>query len=163
MVSLSEELPKQDAAFTAVVAKIVDTLRNLLNNDPSKLSQHILVNEEDIDGYLLQDWRWNDGRYGVQRGLREMVDVLVKVRTFSINRTNNVSPHSSHCAGNIGNELYRQRHEDKTQQLQPRKGVPHTVAAQEDVRRFYSCGTYTSPDICYQREPFRSIISRCSS
>lgn len=79
LVSLSEELPKQDAAFTAVVAKIVDTLRNLLNNDPSKLSQHILVNEQSVDEYLLQDWRWNEGRYGVQRGLREMVDVLVKV------------------------------------------------------------------------------------
>lgn len=62
------------------MAKIVDTLRNLLNNDPSKLSQHILVNEQSVDEYLLQDWRWNEGRYGVQRGLREMVDVLVKVR-----------------------------------------------------------------------------------
>lgn len=58
----------------------MDTLRNLLNNDPSKLSQHILVNEQSVDEYLLQDWRWNEGRYGVQRGLREMVDVLVKVR-----------------------------------------------------------------------------------
>ena len=80
LVSLSEELPKQDTAFTAVVAKIVDTLRNLLNNDPSKLSQHVLVNEQSVDAYLLQDWRWNEERYGVQRGLREMVDVLVKVR-----------------------------------------------------------------------------------
>ncbi|EIM92755.1 ATPase V1 complex subunit C, partial [Stereum hirsutum FP-91666 SS1] len=86
LVSLSEELPKQDSAFTAVVAKIVDTLRNLLNNDPSKLSQHILVNEQSVDEYLLQDWRWNEGRYGVQRGLREMVDVLVK----EINSIDNV-------------------------------------------------------------------------
>lgn len=62
------------------MAKIVDTLRNLLNNDPSKLAQHILVNEQSVDEYLLQDWRWNEGRYGVQRGLREMVDVLIKVR-----------------------------------------------------------------------------------
>jgi len=36
LVALSEDLPKQDAFFTATVAKTVDTLRNLLNNDPVK-------------------------------------------------------------------------------------------------------------------------------
>lgn len=79
LVVLSEELPKQDAVFTATVAKTVDTLRNLLNNDPSKLAQHIQVNEASVDEYLLNGWKWNEGRYGVQRGLREMVDVLTKV------------------------------------------------------------------------------------
>jgi V-type H+-transporting ATPase subunit C len=78
LIVLSEELPKQDAAFTATVAKTVDTLRNLLNNDPSKLAQHILVNEASVDDYLLNGWMWNEGRYGVQRGLRDMVDILSK-------------------------------------------------------------------------------------
>ncbi|KAI0359182.1 ATPase V1 complex subunit C [Trametes cingulata] len=81
LVTLSEELPKHDAFFTATVAKTVDTLRNLLNNDPSKLSQHILVNERPVDAYLLRGWSWNEGRYGVQRSLREMVDVLNKEMT----------------------------------------------------------------------------------
>lgn len=67
--------------FTAIVAKTVDTLRNLLNNDPSKLAQHIQVNEASVDEYILGGWKWNEGRYGVQRGLREMVEVLVKVCT----------------------------------------------------------------------------------
>ncbi|KAI0307583.1 ATPase V1 complex subunit C [Multifurca ochricompacta] len=62
LIALSEELPKHDATFTAAVAKIVETLRNLLNNDPSKLAQHILVNEK-------------------QRGLRDMTDILVKEMT----------------------------------------------------------------------------------
>ncbi|KAI0034910.1 hypothetical protein K488DRAFT_83517 [Vararia minispora EC-137] len=78
LIALSEELPKQDVYFTSVVAKIVDTLRNLLNNDPSKLSQHVLVNEQSVDQYLTGDWRWNDGRYGTQRSLREMTDILNK-------------------------------------------------------------------------------------
>jgi len=73
-------LPKHDANFTATVAKIVETLRNLLNNDPSKLAQHILINDKAVDDYLLKDWHWNDGRYGTQRGLRDMTDVLVKAR-----------------------------------------------------------------------------------
>ena len=79
-MTLSEELPKHDAFFTATVAKTVDTLRNLLNNDPSKLAQHVLVNEQPVDTYILRGWSWNEGRYGVQRGLREMIDVLSKVR-----------------------------------------------------------------------------------
>ena len=79
MVALSEDLPKQDASFTATVAKTVDTLRNLLNNDPAKLAQHVQVNERQVDEYLLGGWRWNEGRYGTQRSLREMLDVLVKV------------------------------------------------------------------------------------
>ncbi|KAL1952181.1 hypothetical protein VTO73DRAFT_1330 [Trametes versicolor] len=81
LVTLSEELPKHDAFFTATVAKTVDTLRNLLNNDPSKLAQHILVNEQPVDSYVLRGWSWNEGRYGVQRSLREMIDVLNKEMT----------------------------------------------------------------------------------
>jgi hypothetical protein len=65
--------------FTSTVAKTVDTLRNLLNNDPSKLAQHVLVNERSVDDYVFKGWRWNEGRYGVQRSLRETVDVLNKV------------------------------------------------------------------------------------
>ncbi|KAK7463825.1 Vacuolar ATP synthase subunit C [Stygiomarasmius scandens] len=78
LISLSEDLPKQDTFFTNTVAKTVETLRNLLNNDASKLAQHILVNEKPVDDYLLKNWKWNDGRYGVQKGLKEMVDTLNK-------------------------------------------------------------------------------------
>ncbi|TFK41400.1 hypothetical protein BDQ12DRAFT_679405 [Crucibulum laeve] len=81
LIALSEELPKQDAFFTTTVAKTVDTLRNLLNNDPSKLEQHILVDEKSVDSYLLDDWKWNEGRYGVQKSLKEMVDTLNKEMT----------------------------------------------------------------------------------
>ncbi|KAH9947644.1 ATPase V1 complex subunit C [Amylocystis lapponica] len=81
LISLSEDLPKYEASFTATVAKTVETLRNLLNNDPSKLAQHIQVNEQPVDAYLLRDWHWNEGRYGVQRGLRDMLDVLNKEMT----------------------------------------------------------------------------------
>ena len=80
LVALSEELPKQDSYFTSVVAKIVDTLRNLVNNDPQKLAQHILVNEQPVDSYLLDGWRWNEGRYNVQKSLQEVVSTLNKVR-----------------------------------------------------------------------------------
>lgn len=76
LFTLSEDLPKQDAFFTATVAKTVDTLRNLLNNDPSKLGQHVLVDERNVDSYILGGWKWNEGRYPVQRSLRDLVDGL---------------------------------------------------------------------------------------
>lgn len=80
LVTLSEDLPKQDAYFTSVVAKIVDTLRNLLNNDSQRLQQHILVDERPVDDYLLDGWKWNEGRYKVENGLKELMDTLNKVR-----------------------------------------------------------------------------------
>ncbi|KAJ7102165.1 ATPase V1 complex subunit C [Mycena belliarum] len=80
LISLSEDLPKLETFFTTTVAKTVDTLRNLLNNDPSKLTQHILVNEQTVDEYI-KGWKWNEGRYGVQRGLRDIVDALNKEMT----------------------------------------------------------------------------------
>jgi len=78
LITLSEELPKHDSNFTTTVGKIVDTLRNLLNNDPSRLAQHTLVDEKTCDEYLLKGWRWNNGKYALQRSLREIVDGLVK-------------------------------------------------------------------------------------
>ncbi|KZT61094.1 ATPase, V1 complex, subunit C [Calocera cornea HHB12733] len=81
LISLSEELPKYDAFFTAAVAKVVDTLRNLLNNDPQKLTQHTLVEEKTCEEYLLSGWKWNASKYGTQRGLREVVDGLNKEMT----------------------------------------------------------------------------------
>ncbi|CAA7264697.1 unnamed protein product [Cyclocybe aegerita] len=78
LVALSEDLPKLENFFTGTVAKTVDTLRNLLNNDPSKLAQHILIDEKSVDTYLLNGWMWKEGRYDVQKSLRELVDTLNK-------------------------------------------------------------------------------------
>lgn len=78
LISLSDDLPKLEGFFTTTVAKAVDTLRNLLNNDPAKLEQHILVDEKSVDSYLLDGWKWKEGRYDIQKGLRDLVDILNK-------------------------------------------------------------------------------------
>jgi len=88
LLTLSEDLPKIDGFFTSAVAKVVETLRNLLNNDPARLEQHILVNEQSCEDYLLKGWRWNIGKYGVNRNLRDIIDALNKVcrqRGFYLN------------------------------------------------------------------------------
>ena len=79
LLTISEELPRIDGFFTNAVAKIVDTLRNLLNNDPTRLEQHTLVNEQLCDDYILKGWRWNAGKYGINRSLKDIVDALNKV------------------------------------------------------------------------------------
>ncbi|KAL9939601.1 hypothetical protein V8E36_001418 [Tilletia maclaganii] len=77
LISLSDDLPKHDTNFTQVVAKIVDTLRALLNNDESALSQHVLVNEKALDEYML-DWAWNTRKYRVDRSLGEIIEAIAR-------------------------------------------------------------------------------------
>lgn len=68
-----------DGYFTSTVAKVVDTLRNLLNNNPTELERHIVVEEKPCDDYLLKGWCWNVGKYGVNRSLRDIIEALNKV------------------------------------------------------------------------------------
>ncbi|KAK0523062.1 Vacuolar ATP synthase subunit C, partial [Tilletia horrida] len=77
LIALSDDLPKHDSTFTQVISKIVDTLRNLLNNDEQALSQHVLVNEKALDEYML-DWAWNTRRYRVDRSLAEIIDAIAR-------------------------------------------------------------------------------------
>ncbi|SNX87691.1 probable VMA5 - H+-ATPase V1 domain 42 KD subunit, vacuolar [Melanopsichium pennsylvanicum] len=77
LISLSEDLPKLDATYTQIVAKIIDTLRALLNNDETALAQHVLVNEQTLDDYMLS-WSWNTGKYRADRGLTDTVEMLGK-------------------------------------------------------------------------------------
>jgi len=67
-------------------------LRNLLNNDPAKLAQHILVEERPVDEYLLNGWSWNEGRYVLHKSLKEIVDTLAKVPTFGFTTSYKGSP-----------------------------------------------------------------------
>ncbi|EST08592.1 ATPase, V1 complex, subunit C [Kalmanozyma brasiliensis GHG001] len=80
LISLSEDLPRLDGQYTQIVAKIIDTLRALLNNDESALAQHVLVNEQSLDDYML-GWAWNTGKYRADRSLRETVEMLGKELT----------------------------------------------------------------------------------
>ncbi|KAJ1018031.1 hypothetical protein NDA16_004900 [Ustilago loliicola] len=80
LISLSEDLSKLDTLYTSIVSKIIDTLRALLNNDEAALAQHVLVNEQSLDDYML-GWAWNTQKYRADRGLRETVEMLGKELT----------------------------------------------------------------------------------
>ena len=36
-----------------------------------------------MDSYILNGWKWNEGRYDIQKGLRDLVDILNKVLALS--------------------------------------------------------------------------------
>ena len=56
----------------------METIRNLLNNEQSKVLQHTQVNDRSVDEYL-RNWRWNEGRYIVHRDLKDIVETLNRV------------------------------------------------------------------------------------
>jgi hypothetical protein len=111
-LSLSEELPKVDGFFTTAVGKVVDTLRNLLNNDPARLEQHLLVNDHSCEDYLLREWRWNAGKYGLNRNLRDIVETLNKVCIILLVQSSRRECYSRLA---IGNDIDRQRYEGKAE------------------------------------------------
>lgn len=134
LISLSDDLPKLEGFFTTTVAKAVDTLRNLLNNDPAKLEQHILVDEKSVDSYLLDGWKWKEGRYDIQKGLRDLVDILNKA-CYPTHILDIGTQSKYPCTGN---DLNRQCPEGEVEQLQPSQRLIDPNATAEAVRPFES-------------------------
>lgn len=117
LIALSEELPKTDAFFASVVTRIVDTLRALFNDDDQALNEHLVLDGESVEDYLMH-WQWNAGKYRADRALPELVEKLNKVGR----------------GAHTGNAIDRQRDEAKAQHIQPRQGPAPAARAQEAVR-----------------------------
>lgn len=79
LITLNEELPKHDQAMVSVVSKIVETLRNLVNQDATQLRVHQLVADVTPDEYVLGGWTWNESKYRVgERSLADITDSIAK-------------------------------------------------------------------------------------
>jgi V-type H+-transporting ATPase subunit C len=83
LISLSEILPKHEAYFTSIIVKIVDTLRNLVNDESAKLQANLQVDGMSLHDYGLGrgkgGWKWNERRFGLQKSLKDLTDTLFKV------------------------------------------------------------------------------------
>ena len=77
LIQHSEELSKLESLCNSVVAKVNDTLRNILDNDDSKISQHKTVNDKPLDSYL-RSFTWNKVKYRSDKPLAELIDTLQK-------------------------------------------------------------------------------------
>ncbi|TAQ89006.1 hypothetical protein B7494_g2680 [Chlorociboria aeruginascens] len=77
LVQQADDLAKLESSCEAVVAKVGDSLRTLLEGDEEKISQQKTVNDKPADHYL-RTFSWNKVKYRADKPLAELIDSLQK-------------------------------------------------------------------------------------
>ncbi|PFH63339.1 hypothetical protein XA68_13796 [Ophiocordyceps unilateralis] len=77
LVQQADDLAKLEASCQAVVAKVGDSLRQVLHNDEDRIASYKMVNDKPTDQYL-RNFSWNKIRYRADKPLGELVDTLRK-------------------------------------------------------------------------------------
>ncbi|EDO00519.1 hypothetical protein SS1G_14389 [Sclerotinia sclerotiorum 1980 UF-70] len=77
LVGQADDLAKLESACQGVVAKVGESLRNLLEGDESKIAQQKTVNDKPADQYL-RTFSWNKVKYRADKPLAELIDSLQK-------------------------------------------------------------------------------------
>ncbi|KAL2067087.1 hypothetical protein VTL71DRAFT_1511 [Oculimacula yallundae] len=77
LVQQADDLAKLEGVCEAVVAKMGESLRNLLEGDEDKISQQKTVNDKPADQYL-RTFNWNKVKYRADKPLAELIDSLQK-------------------------------------------------------------------------------------
>ncbi|KAI6713062.1 hypothetical protein JHW43_004433 [Diplocarpon mali] len=77
LVQQADDLAKLDSVCEAVVAKVGDSLRNLLEGDDEKIAQQKTVNDKPVEQYL-RSFNWNKVKYRADKPLAELIDSLQK-------------------------------------------------------------------------------------
>ncbi|KAK2021492.1 V-ATPase subunit C [Colletotrichum zoysiae] len=77
LVQQADDLAKLESTCGAVVAKVADSLKSILDGDEDKISQQKMVNDKPTDQYV-SSFSWNRVRYRADKSLSELVDTLQK-------------------------------------------------------------------------------------
>ncbi|WFD24786.1 Vacuolar ATP synthase subunit C [Malassezia equina] len=77
LIIMAEDLPKMDTLFASVITRIVDTLRALVNDDEQALNEHLTIDGQSVEDYLLS-WHWNSGKYRADKSLNEIIERLTR-------------------------------------------------------------------------------------
>lgn len=77
LVQHADDLVKLNAGCEAVVSKVSDSLKAILDGDEEKAAQQKMVNDKPNDHYL-RSFRWDKARYRADRPLGELIDNLQK-------------------------------------------------------------------------------------
>ncbi|KEF52843.1 V-type H+-transporting ATPase subunit C [Exophiala aquamarina CBS 119918] len=77
LLQQSDELAKLEGLCNAVVGKVGDTLKNILDGDEEKIALHKNVNDKPLDQYL-RTFSWNKVKYRADRPISELLDLLQK-------------------------------------------------------------------------------------
>ncbi|KAG6008078.1 hypothetical protein E4U43_000225 [Claviceps pusilla] len=77
LVQQADDLAKLESTCQAVVAKVGESLKSILNNDEERLAAYKMVNDKPADHYL-RNFSWNKIRYRSDKSLGELIDILQK-------------------------------------------------------------------------------------
>ncbi|RSL70561.1 hypothetical protein CEP54_001719 [Fusarium duplospermum] len=77
LVQQADDLAKLEASCQAVVAKVGDSLKNVLDGDEDRIAQYKMVNDKPTDQYL-STFSWNRIRYRADKSLGELISTLQK-------------------------------------------------------------------------------------
>ncbi|KAJ9389618.1 hypothetical protein DTO063F5_2111 [Paecilomyces variotii] len=77
LVQQADELAKLESGCQAVVSKVTDALRNILDNDEAQIEKMKTVNDKPVDHYL-RTFTWNKVKYRADKPLAELIDLLQK-------------------------------------------------------------------------------------
>lgn len=78
LVQQADDLAKLETGCRAVVDKISDSLRSLLEGDEEKLAEQKVVNDKPVDHYL-QSFHWNKVKYGgADKPIADFLGILQK-------------------------------------------------------------------------------------
>lgn len=77
LVQQADELTKLEASCQAVVSKVADSLKNVLDGDADRIAQYKMVNDKPTDQYL-STFSWNKIRYRADKSLAELISTLHK-------------------------------------------------------------------------------------
>ncbi|KAL4400533.1 Vacuolar ATP synthase subunit C [Malassezia pachydermatis] len=77
LIVMAEDLPKLETLYSAITTRVVDTLRALVNDDEQALDEHLTLDGQTVEDYLMS-WQWNSGKYRTDKSLNEIVEMLTK-------------------------------------------------------------------------------------
>ncbi|KAL8684296.1 MAG: hypothetical protein Q9224_006456, partial [Gallowayella concinna] len=77
LVQQADDLAKLEAGCEAVVAKVGDSLKTILEGDEGKIAQQKTVNDKPAEQYL-KSFHWNKVKYRADKPLGELIDTLQK-------------------------------------------------------------------------------------
>ena len=77
LIVMAEDLPKIDTIFAAILARIVDALRALLNDDEDAMNENMNIDGMSVEDYVMS-WKWNSGKYRVEKSLNDLIELFTK-------------------------------------------------------------------------------------
>lgn len=77
LVQQADDLAKLNNACEGVVAKVAESLRQILDGDEAKVQQQKTINDRPVDQYL-RNFQWNKVKYRADKPIKELIDALQK-------------------------------------------------------------------------------------